>query len=231
MNIPGLEEHFKNLPPVIQNAITESNWAEEIRRITKTNNLRIDQGAAIEKEVLLIMLGLEDSGNFKKNIVSEIGIEKDLAEDITEEVNQKIFKAIYSILIDADKESDNEDEDENENENEDEEVEGEDNEGMTGTKDDRDSVMEEIENPTEIASAHTKESKTGHIPENLPKGDVEDVPAHGHDHEKDEMVEDKLSQTTSSEHEVVDISLNKEEFEERKTKAGYGENDPYREAV
>jgi hypothetical protein len=94
-----IQEQFKTLPQVIQDTILNSKWEEKIRRIVTTNNLHIDQGAAIENLVLITMLGIEVPENFVENAKEYAKVSEEQAYNISAEVEREIFGDIRRKLI------------------------------------------------------------------------------------------------------------------------------------
>ena len=94
-----LEERFRELPPVIQTAITESDWIKTLRKIISENELLIDQGLAIETETFLMMLGMTHPKNFTKNIKKEANLSTDQAVDVATEVEEKILSEVKKRII------------------------------------------------------------------------------------------------------------------------------------
>lgn len=94
-----IEEKMLELPESIRDVIVKSGWVNNIRNIVKKYNLRIDQGASLETETLLIMLGMETEDQYKKNLINEAQIDSDTADKITEEVNVQIFSLIRNKLV------------------------------------------------------------------------------------------------------------------------------------
>jgi copper chaperone CopZ len=84
---------------VIQDTILNSKWEEKIRRIVTTNNLHIDQGAAIENLVLITMLGIEVPENFVENAKEYAKVSEEQAYNISAEVEREIFGDIRRKLI------------------------------------------------------------------------------------------------------------------------------------
>lgn len=99
-----LQERFQKLPPVIQSAITDSDWQKTLRRIVEQNNLLIDQGLAIETETFLMMLGVENPKDFTKNIKKEANLDNKTAIKIAQEVDDKILKEVKRRIIEASEE-------------------------------------------------------------------------------------------------------------------------------
>ena len=99
-----IEERFSSLPKGLQDAITSSNLRPTLQEIVKEKKLHIDQGALLEDETLLVMLGLESSDNFSRNLQDNLKINPIQANEITEEINLKIFVPIRQYLEDVYKE-------------------------------------------------------------------------------------------------------------------------------
>jgi len=96
---PEIKERFLQLPTEVQTIILESGWQNVTRRIVEQNNLRIDQGAAIENEVMLTMFGFENPNNFKQNIIKEARVDSETADKIVSSVDSQIFSLIKEKLI------------------------------------------------------------------------------------------------------------------------------------
>lgn len=94
-----IASQFKELPEVIQDTITGSNWQEKIRRVVKNNNLHVDQGAAIENLVFITMLGIETPQRFVQNAKEFAKVSDDQAITISNEVEREIFGDIRRKLI------------------------------------------------------------------------------------------------------------------------------------
>ena len=102
-----IKNRFAELPPKIQEAITESDWRIPMRRIIKEANLRIDQGGAVEMETLLTMLGLASPEEYLDNLIAEAQIDRTTATNISLKIEQEIFKKIRDILIEDDEKENN----------------------------------------------------------------------------------------------------------------------------
>lgn len=103
-----ISDRFANLPKEIQKVITESNFLAILKAISEENHLMIDQGAMLEREVLMILLGMDELGNLENNLVREVGVPAETASTITIDVKKKIFTEILDFFIQ--KENDRDDE-------------------------------------------------------------------------------------------------------------------------
>jgi hypothetical protein len=95
-----IEARFLELPELIRKIILESGWEKMTRQIVENNNLRIDQGASIENEVMMVMFGFDSPDNFEDNIKRESNLSVDLAKKIREEVENNIFSLIKQSVVD-----------------------------------------------------------------------------------------------------------------------------------
>jgi hypothetical protein len=96
---PEIKDRFLQLPTEVQNIILESGWEKVTRKIVEQNKLRIDQGAAIENEVMLTMFGFDKPEHFKENIIKRSNVDLEVADKIVLAVNEEIFSLIKEKLI------------------------------------------------------------------------------------------------------------------------------------
>jgi hypothetical protein len=94
-----VQEQFNRLPKQIQDAITNSGWEQKIRSIARKYDLVVGEAGTLELETLLVMLGLENPKDYKKNIQREIGLSDEKANTIIKAVDEQIFKDIKKKLI------------------------------------------------------------------------------------------------------------------------------------
>src|SRR3989344_1121569 len=93
-----IRERFSKLPELLRNAITSADVPEKLRTIATKHRLHIDQGQLLENETYLVMLGLDTTENFTRNIKKELGIDEIMAREITSEVQVGIFLPIREFL-------------------------------------------------------------------------------------------------------------------------------------
>ncbi len=97
---PAIKEQFLSLPKKVQDLITLSGWQYKIRDIVKRTGLRTDQGAEIESEVFLVMLGLSEPEDFLANIMNVAQLDPVSAQKIIDAVSSQIFAPLKHALID-----------------------------------------------------------------------------------------------------------------------------------
>jgi hypothetical protein len=93
-----MKERFKQLPKVVQDAITSADVEKRMRSLADTQKLHIDQWEALENEVMLALLGFQPIADLQKNIKSEVGIDDQTAKSLTEEISKIVFEPIRQEL-------------------------------------------------------------------------------------------------------------------------------------
>ncbi len=93
-----LQDKFASLPVELQQAITESGFIDKLRAISKDEKLMIDQGGALETEVLMVLLGVEALTSFEDNLIKELRLDKEKAKRISDLVGNQIFSPIHVHL-------------------------------------------------------------------------------------------------------------------------------------
>ena len=66
--------------------------------VSKKNNFSAQQTAALENEILFVLVGFESETNLKDSVKQSLFIPDILARDIAEECSERIFKDIADIL-------------------------------------------------------------------------------------------------------------------------------------
>lgn len=94
-----VHERMSQLPKVVVDSIQDSQWKKEIRDIVSKNNLLIGQGLVLERETLLMMLGVENPKDFTKNIRKHAELSNEEAIVIAHDVNERVLKKIKEKLI------------------------------------------------------------------------------------------------------------------------------------
>ena len=93
-----IQERFKQLPKVVQDAITSADVEKRMRALADTSKLHLDQWQALENEVMLALLGFQPIEDLQKNIKSEVGVDDATAETLTSEISKIVFEPIRGEL-------------------------------------------------------------------------------------------------------------------------------------
>lgn len=93
-----LQERFATLPKVVQDAITSADVEQHLRELANTHKLHLDQWETLEDQVMLTLLGLQDSDNLAHQIEVEVGIPKETAMTLANDISQVVFEPIRQEL-------------------------------------------------------------------------------------------------------------------------------------
>lgn len=89
-----LDERFKSLPKVVQDAITSADVQAHLRELAKTHKLHVDQWQVLENNVMLTLLGFQPAGELQKNLKEDLELTDDAAHDLSEAVSSGVFAPI-----------------------------------------------------------------------------------------------------------------------------------------
>ena len=93
-----MAERFAKLPPSIQRAITSAEVETHLRTLSDTHQLHLDQWSLLENEVMLTLLGMEQTSKLKENIMREVGVSEDVANVLATDITQHVFQPIREEL-------------------------------------------------------------------------------------------------------------------------------------
>ena len=93
-----IQKQFQKLPLTLQKAIQSSDFGDKLRVISEKHRLHLNKGVILENETLMVMMGLDDTSSFTKNLESELEISKEQAEQITADVAKEILLPIRESL-------------------------------------------------------------------------------------------------------------------------------------
>ncbi len=93
-----IKERYFELPQHLQEAVTASDLPAKMKTIANNHGLMIDQLGSLRKEIILVMLGLESSSIFVKNVSKELEVDEKKSLAIAKDVESLIFSPIKSYL-------------------------------------------------------------------------------------------------------------------------------------
>jgi hypothetical protein len=92
---PTLEESIKQvmqtLPPVIRNYLAQGKYSVVAQNLMATYSLHIDQGGILEREIMLLLMGIENPAEFISALVEEAKIDPQTVNKIVQDVNEQVF--------------------------------------------------------------------------------------------------------------------------------------------
>lgn len=93
-----LTERFKELPKVVQNAITSADVTKQLRQLADTNKLHIDQWETLENEVMMTLFGVTPFDELQANIEKHVGVSNEMARELTVNISKIVFQPIREEL-------------------------------------------------------------------------------------------------------------------------------------
>jgi hypothetical protein len=130
----------------VRDIISTIDTTGEIVKMKEKHNLMLDQISSLELETVLTMIGLEPAENFVSNLKETLEVDEEKANAIAFDINELIFDKIRKAMMEGDTSE----------------------EKGVGDDLDRDSILNEIENPTPTFRPSTIEKKPK-IKDNLPE--------------------------------------------------------------
>ncbi len=82
---------MQTLPPVIRNYLAQGKYTAVAQSLMTTYRLRIDQGGILEREIMLLLMGIENPDEFTQALAEEAKLDQQTINDITRDVNEQIF--------------------------------------------------------------------------------------------------------------------------------------------
>lgn len=92
---PSFDESIKQvmqtLPPPIRNYIAQEKYTAVARSLMVKYGLHIDQGAVVEREIMLLLMGVENPDEFVLALSSEASLDQKTVDNIVRDVNEQVF--------------------------------------------------------------------------------------------------------------------------------------------
>ena len=93
-----IQEHFKKLPRVIQDAITSADVKKQLRSLADTSKLHLDQWQLLENEVMLTLLGFQVPEELADHLKNDLDISGDAARELATSISTIVFQPIRAEL-------------------------------------------------------------------------------------------------------------------------------------
>lgn len=92
---PTFEESIKQvmqtLPQNIRTYISQEKYTAVVKNLMSKYNLHIDQGGVLEREIILLLMGIESPEEFTQALFEEVRINKQIISSIAKDANDQIF--------------------------------------------------------------------------------------------------------------------------------------------
>lgn len=93
-----IHERFKELPKVVQNAITSADVQKQLRELADTNKLHLDQWQLLENEVMLTLLGFQAPEELADNLKADLDVSADMSRALAADISRIVFQPIREEL-------------------------------------------------------------------------------------------------------------------------------------
>ena len=93
-----IQGFYEQLTPELQKIVLSSDLNKKLLDVTKKNNVRVDQAAVIENEVVLLLLGMSPPKDFTKHLANRAHMSREEAQIVADDIDQNIFQPIREEL-------------------------------------------------------------------------------------------------------------------------------------
>ncbi len=87
----SVKEVMQTLPPVIRAYLSQRKYTMVTKSLMIKYGLRIDQGGILEREIMLLLMGIENPDEFTQALSEEAKLDKKTIENIAQDINTQIF--------------------------------------------------------------------------------------------------------------------------------------------
>lgn len=101
----SLEESVKQvmqtLPPVIRTYLAQGKYTTVAKSLMTKYALRLDQGGVLEREIMLLLMGIENPDEFTQALTTEASLNQQTVSGIVQDVNAQIFVPLRQEMMRA----------------------------------------------------------------------------------------------------------------------------------
>src|SRR3989344_1874642 len=94
----NIREVMRDLPAPIRSYLSSGSYSLVAKNLMSKYSLHIDQGGILEREIMLLIMGLESPQTFLDALKNEAYIPDDTARSLAAEINEKIFKPLQEEM-------------------------------------------------------------------------------------------------------------------------------------
>jgi hypothetical protein len=87
----SVKQVMQTLPPVIRDYLAQGKYTPVAQNMMTKYGLRIDQGGVLEREIMLLLMGIETPDEFTKALVEEARLGQEAVGGIVQDINAQIF--------------------------------------------------------------------------------------------------------------------------------------------
>ena len=86
------------MPPAVRRYVADGGYTKVAKGIMNKYALHIDQATILEREIMLLLIGVETPSDFASALVSEAAIPVDTLHNIVSDINQQIFAPLQKQM-------------------------------------------------------------------------------------------------------------------------------------
>ena len=86
-----MKQVMRTLPSVVRTYISEGRYTTTAQTLMAKYSLRIDQGGVLEKELLLLLMGIENPTEFTEALAKDAGLDPATVDSLVQDVNNQVF--------------------------------------------------------------------------------------------------------------------------------------------
>lgn len=87
----SIKEVMQTLPPPIRQYLAQGKYSEVAKNLMTKYALHVDQASILEREIMLLLMGIENPAEFTQALVEEANISQQTINNIIQDVNTQIF--------------------------------------------------------------------------------------------------------------------------------------------
>ncbi|MBU6321462.1 hypothetical protein KGO04_02895, partial [Patescibacteria group bacterium] len=87
----SIKEIMPTLPPTVRAYLGSGKYSQVAQGLMRQYGLHVDQGGVLERELMLLIMGLSTPAEFVEHLQNEAYIPADVTRAITDAVNQQVF--------------------------------------------------------------------------------------------------------------------------------------------
>ncbi|MEK7604764.1 MAG: hypothetical protein AAB442_03145, partial [Patescibacteria group bacterium] len=87
----SVREVMQTLPTILRNYLVQKRYTSVVQNLMTKFNLHIDQAGILEREIMLLLMGVENPDEFMQALASDAQLDQATITSIVQEVNNQIF--------------------------------------------------------------------------------------------------------------------------------------------
>jgi len=87
----SVKQVMPSLPPVVRSYLAQGKYSLTAKSLSSKYGLRVDQGGVLERELMLMLMGIESPAEFTEALTKEAGIVEQTVASLLQEINTQVF--------------------------------------------------------------------------------------------------------------------------------------------